>query len=123
MHDDTWSGMYTTTTVEGPNHPVYPVNVFSANPTLAHVDYEMANWYSSTRAQNRFTQIPICSKRTTTGFLTLADREFKETKHGDTIRSKTIASRDELIELLRTTFELEPPTLTGTAVTSSTNQH
>ncbi|RHY33938.1 hypothetical protein DYB32_001263 [Aphanomyces invadans] len=121
MHADTWTGDFyvdpstapddfsATDRVlcyqKGPTHPVYPVYVFSPDARLAHVDYEMANWYSSTHPHNRFTQIPICTKRTVDGFVTLAGNEFKETRHGETVRTNTI-DPDELLDLLKSTFGL-----------------
>ncbi|KAF0694094.1 Aste57867_15002 [Aphanomyces stellatus] len=87
--------------------PIFPIYVFSTTATMAHIDYDMANWFSSTHPSSHFTQRIVCAKRTNDEHWSLTGRELKSTRHGHTIATRTLESDAHVLDVLKTLFGLE----------------
>jgi len=80
---------------------------FTLEPQLP-VDYEIANYYTSTHPASRFVRTLTVQRLTPDVRHTLRDREYIE-EHGATIARRTVADDDEVLALLATTFGLSLP--------------
>jgi N-hydroxyarylamine O-acetyltransferase len=72
------------------------------------VDFEVANWYTSTHPQSRFVQVLTAQRLTTTRRYALRGLELVE-DDGSATRARTLADRDEQRRLLVETFGLALP--------------
>lgn len=72
------------------------------------VDFELANWYTSTHPQSRFVQTLTAQLPTPEARFTLRNRTFT-IDYGTRQETKTVANSQELIRLLRDHFQLTFP--------------
>lgn len=81
---------------------------FTLRPMLA-VDYEVANWFTSTSPQSRFKQNLIVT-RTSDGLrYTLLNREFTKRWIDGRSEKREVTSADELLQVLAEDFSLSFP--------------
>ena len=72
------------------------------------VDYETANWYTSTHPNSRFVQTLTVQRLRADARLTLRNRELI-TDRGETVTSRTLQDQAEIIAVLAESFGLEFP--------------
>ncbi len=84
---------------------------FTLDPQ-APIDYEMANYYTSTHPDSRFLRTLTVQRATPEGRHILRDRELLLDRgaHEPAVTSRTIADDDELLAVLAETFGLWFPT-------------
>jgi len=73
------------------------------------VDFEMANWYTSTFPRGRFTQNLICARVTGTGRVNLANRVLSMRDGDGGASTRMLGTAAELAETLEGLFGLEIP--------------
>lgn len=73
-----------------------------------HVDYEVANHYTSTHPSSSFVRTLTAQRPTPEARYILRNRQFSE-RRGDDMTIRTIADDDELLQLLAKTFGLKFP--------------
>jgi N-hydroxyarylamine O-acetyltransferase len=84
-------------------------DLYAFEPAGRHaVDFEMANWYTSTWPQSRFLLTLTAQRSSPDVRQVLRNFTYMEDRGGDAITTRTI-DRAELIPLLRDTFGLEVP--------------
>ena len=81
------------------------VYAFTLEPQLA-VDFEVAHHYTSTHPDSRFTQVLIAQRVAPQVKVTLRHRELTHDT-GTDVMSRTLASDDELVQVLVESFGLE----------------
>ena len=86
-----WEDLYAFT--EEPQHPV---------------DYEIANWYTSTYPDSRFTQTLTAQQIAPDVRRILRNREYSEDR-GTEVAHRTLADDEEVLEMLAETFGLRFP--------------
>jgi N-hydroxyarylamine O-acetyltransferase len=91
LGDDGWRDLY----------------AFTLEPQHA-VDFELANWYTSTHPDSRFVQIVTAQRLSTTKRLALRDLEIVE-DDGQSIRTRTLASAGEQRREIVGTFGVALP--------------
>ncbi len=73
------------------------------------VDFELANWYTSTHPASRFTQNLIVARAGDHGRrFSLVNHELVERSRDD-VQKRTVDTPDELLDVLATQFELDFP--------------
>jgi N-hydroxyarylamine O-acetyltransferase len=80
---------------------------FTREPQLP-VDYEIANHYTSTHPASRFTLVLTAQRLATDVRRTLRNRVYSEDR-GAEVATRTLASDDEILEVLATEFGLAFP--------------
>ncbi|MSU64677.1 MAG: arylamine N-acetyltransferase [Opitutus sp.] len=81
---------------------------FSLQPQLP-IDYELANWFTSTHPESRFRQNLTAARATDHCRHTILDREFTTRYPDGRVVKRAIASPDELLVLLAEYFDLHFP--------------
>ncbi|HYP17876.1 MAG TPA: arylamine N-acetyltransferase [Opitutus sp.] len=82
--------------------------VFDQRPALA-VDYEAANWFTSTFPQSRFVQNLVCARAFDGGRFTLLNREFTTRWIDGRVEKRELTTPDELLDVLADAFTLRFP--------------
>ena len=72
------------------------------------VDYELANYYTSTHPSSRFVQALIAQRLAIDVRCMLRDREYSEHR-GEIVTHRTLSDDDEVLEVLADAFELRFP--------------
>jgi N-hydroxyarylamine O-acetyltransferase len=72
------------------------------------IDYEVANWYTSTHPSSRFVQTLTAQRLGAEARLTLRNRELI-TDRGDVVSSRTLQDQTEIIAVLAEAFGLDFP--------------
>jgi len=72
------------------------------------VDYEVANWYTSTHPASRFVQTPTAQRLSTEWRRLLRGRDYSEERDGEVSR-RTLATDAEVVALLADAFSLRFP--------------
>jgi N-hydroxyarylamine O-acetyltransferase len=72
------------------------------------VDYELANYFTSTHPSSRFVQTLVAARPGTGCRYSLYNREFG-TRRGDAVERRTLATDEELFTVLEQTFGLRVP--------------
>jgi N-hydroxyarylamine O-acetyltransferase len=75
------------------------------------VDFEVANHFTSTHPQSIFVQHPFVQRTTPEASYRLFDRKLS-VRQGEEVRSREVASDEELLEVLAGTFGLQFPAQT-----------
>jgi N-hydroxyarylamine O-acetyltransferase len=88
---ESWEDLYAFT--QEPQHPV---------------DYEIANWYTSTHPESRFTQTLTAQQVAPDVRRILRNREYSEDR-GTEVARRTLADDDEVLAMLAETFGLRFP--------------
>jgi N-hydroxyarylamine O-acetyltransferase len=86
-------------------HELYRFTLDDVSP----IDFEVANWFTSTHPESRFKQNIIVSRADEGRRLTLFNREFNIRHLGGSVERHAIASPAELIERLANSFGLTFP--------------
>jgi len=81
---------------------------FTLEP-MPEIDRELGNWFTSTHPRSHFRDRLMAARATDDGRITLLDRTLTRRKTGAEATSQTIASRDELLAILASEFDLELP--------------
>src|SRR4030095_7882076 len=81
---------------------------FTDEPQHA-VDYELANYYTSTHPESRFTQTLTAQQIGCDVRRILRNREYTEDR-GAEVRERTLADDDEVLKVLADVFGLRFPT-------------
>jgi N-hydroxyarylamine O-acetyltransferase len=81
-------------------------DAFTLEPQYA-VDYELANYYTSTHPSSRFVQALIAQRLATDVRRMLRDREYSEHR-GEIVTQRTLDD-DEVLDVLADAFELRFP--------------
>jgi N-hydroxyarylamine O-acetyltransferase len=83
---------------------------FTMEPQLP-IDYEVANWWTSTHPSSGFVQTLTAQRVSPEGSLTLRARRLAQTdQRGEVIGEQEIGDDDELVVILRERFGLDFPT-------------
>jgi len=80
---------------------------FTLEPQYA-VDYELANYYTSTHPSSRFVQALIAQRVATDVRRMLRDRDYSEHR-GEIVTHRTLADDDEVLDVLAEAFQLRFP--------------
>jgi N-hydroxyarylamine O-acetyltransferase len=72
------------------------------------IDYELANYFTSTHPSSRFVQTLVAARPGTGCRYSLHNRDFG-TRRGDTVERRTLATDEELFAVLEQTFGLRVP--------------
>jgi N-hydroxyarylamine O-acetyltransferase len=72
------------------------------------VDYELANWYTSTHPASRFVRAPIAQRLSTEWRRMLRGRDYSEERGGELTR-RTLANDDEVVAVLAEAFGVDLP--------------
>ncbi|WJF91561.1 arylamine N-acetyltransferase [Paraburkholderia bonniea] len=75
------------------------------------IDYELANWYTSTFPMSHFLSNLVICRISHSGRLTLSNKIFTERSMQFPVRRKNINSVNDLVECLRDKFNLDTTTL------------
>lgn len=73
-----------------------------------HIDYEVANHYTSTHPSSIFTRTLTAQRPTPEARYILRNRDFSE-RRGDEVTTRTITDGEELLQVLAETFGLKFP--------------
>lgn len=85
------------------------LDLYAFLPEACHpVDFEVANWYTSTHPESRFVQTLTAQLPTPEARYILRNRQFSIDR-GETQETREISSRDELLRVLQTFFGLNFP--------------
>ncbi|HEY4248403.1 MAG TPA: arylamine N-acetyltransferase [Lacunisphaera sp.] len=77
---------------------------------MPSIDRELANWWTSTNPNSKFRQNLMVARADTEGRrFTLNNREFIHRRGTEIIERRTLATADELLELLASRFDLHFP--------------
>jgi N-hydroxyarylamine O-acetyltransferase len=92
LHRDTWFDLY----------------AFSLEPHLA-IDYEVANWFTSTHPSSPFVRGPVAQRQFADGWLTYRDGVLARTWVDGRSESTQVAGDEELLAILAERFDLAFP--------------
>lgn len=81
---------------------------FTAEPQLP-IDIEVANWFTSTHPGSRFRNHLMLQRLLPDGRISLLNRSFTRRPTEGSPEDRTIASADDLEQVLRAAFGIEPP--------------
>jgi N-hydroxyarylamine O-acetyltransferase len=84
--------------------------VYLFNPDEAFpIDFEVANWFTSTHPQSRFRQNVLVARAAGDRRLTLFNREFTVRQRDGRAEKRLLATPDEFVAVLGTEFGLSFP--------------
>jgi len=87
--------------IDGAFAPLYGFTLEKSHP----VDYELANYYTSTHPTSRFVQMLVASKATPEARHALRNRDYT-VRRGDTVERRTLNLDADLFAVLEREFEL-----------------
>ncbi|HEX4197330.1 MAG TPA: arylamine N-acetyltransferase, partial [Caulobacteraceae bacterium] len=85
-----------------------PTYIFTLEPQLP-TDYEMGNWFTSTRPQSLFVNNLVAERLTDDRRYNLVNRKLTERARDGTAMVHTLTGAAELAEVLDKLFDIEPP--------------
>ncbi|HEY1725393.1 MAG TPA: arylamine N-acetyltransferase [Steroidobacteraceae bacterium] len=85
-----------------------PIYLLSTEPQVP-ADFEVANWWTSTSPQTWLTQSLLVQRLTAAARFQLSNRHLTERRHDGTLQERTLASAQELGEVLDRVFGVTPP--------------